>query len=123
MVEVLVRTVALIAAAVLWVAGLRLFLRTELSRHHKFAWTAVLLAAGVVIGLLLTRTQVWDKFLLILALLPVLAAVDLVLMRSGRGLTFWVRACGFEVVTVFGLAGATRLLCDRAGFAAFLGQR
>ncbi len=123
MVEVLVRTVTLIAAAVLWVAGLRLFLRTELSRHHKFAWTAVLLAAGVVIGLLLTRTQVWDKFLLILALLPVLAAVDLVLMRSGRGLTFWVRACGFEVVTVFGLASVTRLLCDYAGFAAFLGQR
>jgi hypothetical protein len=43
------------------------------------------------------------------------------LLRSGRGLPFWIRACGFELGTVFGVAGLTRLLCDQAGLRALLG--
>jgi hypothetical protein len=45
----------------------------------------------------------------------------LVLLRSGRGLSFWIRACGFELGTVFGVAALTRLLCDQAGLRALLG--
>ncbi len=119
----LLRLLVVAAAAALWVAGLRLFLRAGLSARHKLAWTAALAATGGAIGLLLSATQVWEKFLVLLALLPVLAAVDVFLMRSRRGLAVWLRACGFEVVTVFALAGLTRLICDRVGLAAFLGQR
>ncbi len=118
--EVLVRSFVIAAATVLWFAGLRLFIQSGLSSRRRIVWTACLAGVGIAIGLLLSASQVWQKFLILLALLPALAAVDILLMRSGRGLTFWIRACGFEVVTVFALAAVTRLLCDRAGFAAFL---
>ncbi|TMQ70046.1 MAG: hypothetical protein E6K81_13500 [Candidatus Eisenbacteria bacterium] len=55
--------------------------------------------------------QLWSKFLLLLAILPLLAAADVWLLRSGRGFTFWVRACGFEVGTVFAAAGG-RATCS-----------
>ncbi len=112
-----------VAAAIIWLAGLRLFLHSGLSRRRKILWTAFLVSVGAAIGLLLTGRQVLEKFLILLALLPVLASIDVVLMRSGRGLSFWIRACGFEVTTVFAVARFTRLLCDRAGLAAFLGVR
>lgn len=79
------------------------------------------MVAGGLIGLLLPGAQVWNKFLILLALLPFLGASDILLLRSRRPLSFWIRACGFELGTVFGMAGITRLLCDRMGVGALLG--
>jgi hypothetical protein len=84
-------------------------------------WTVCLVGTGALIGVLLSQPQVWKKFLILLALLPALGAIDIALLRSQRGLSFWIRACGFELGTVFGIAALTRLLCDTAGFAAVLG--
>jgi hypothetical protein len=54
----------------------------------------------------------WSKFLLILAIVSVLAAADVLLLRPGRSLSFWIRACGFEVCTVFAATGTARYLFD-----------
>lgn len=121
MFEVLFRSVVLVASAVLWLSGLRLFVRTELSRRRKLVWTACLVATGGVVGLLLSRSQVWEKFLLLLALLPLLGLADRFLLGSRRGVSFWIRACGFELGTVFGMASITRLVCNYAGIAGVLG--
>ncbi len=123
MFEFLVRSGIVVASAVLWLTGLRLFIADELPRRRKLGWGACLVVTGVLIGLLLPRAQVWEKFLLLLALLPLLAAADLFLLRSRRQLSFWIRACGFELGTVFGVAGVTRFLCDSAGLSALLGVR
>ena len=56
---------------------------------------------------MLPLSQVWTKFLLLIVILPVLGLADVLLLRSGRGLSFWIRACGFEVCTVFGVAAAS----------------
>ncbi len=116
-------SIVLVASAILWISGLRLFLRAELSSRRKLAWTACLVGLGGVIGVLLSRPQVFQKFLILLALLPALGAIDVALRRSRRGLSFWIRACGFELGTVFGAAAATRILCDAAGIAAILAAR
>jgi len=121
MFDILWRSGVVIVGAALWLTGLRLFLRAELSGRRKLAWSACLVGVGVVIGLLLSRTQVWEKFLILLALLPALGAADTLLLKTRRGFSFWVRACGFELGTVFGVAALTRLLCDAAGFSAWLG--
>jgi len=122
MFEGLFRSVVLIAGAVLWLSGLRLFLRAELSRRRKLVWTGCLVVTGGIVGLLLGRSQIWEKFLLLLGLLPVLGLADMFILRSRRGLSFWIRACGFELGTVFGMASATRLVCDNAGIAKVLGR-
>jgi hypothetical protein len=80
-----------------------------------------LLLAGIGIGLVLPLGQVWSKFLLAVAILPVLAATDVFLLRSGHGLSFWVRACGFEICTVFAAAGTARYLLDLVGVRSFVG--
>ncbi|MEX1185976.1 MAG: hypothetical protein WEA80_05245 [Gemmatimonadaceae bacterium] len=98
--------------------GLRLFLRSDLSRRKKVAWTVFLLLAGFGIGLLLPLAELWSKFLVLVVILPALGLADVWLLRSGRSLSFWIRACGFEVCTVFGTAAATRLLLDLAAAAA-----
>jgi hypothetical protein len=102
---------------VLWLSGLRLFLRTDLSRRRKIGWSAFLVLVGVGVGAVLPLEQVWSKFLWLLAILPVLGAADVFLLRSGRGLSFWIRACGFEVCTVFAAAAGARYLLDLAGVA------
>ena len=121
--EILLRSVVLLAGAILWLSGLRLFLRAELSRRRKLVWTACLVVTGGLIGLLLSGRQVWEKFLILLALLPALGVVDIVLLKSRRGLSFWIRACGFELGTVFGMAGVVRILSDAVGITAVLGTR
>ena len=120
MADLLFRFVVLITSAALWLAGLRLFLRADLSPRHKRFWSLGLAGAGVVIGLLLGGAALWNKYLLLLAMLPALAAADVLLLRSQRGWSFWLRACGFEVGTVFGVAGIARLLCDLAGVRALV---
>ena len=104
----------LIVSAALWAAGLRLFVRSSLGRRWKVAWTAVLLLIGVCIGVVLPLQDVWKKFLWVMAVLPVIAAADVFLFRSSRGLTYWIRACGFEAVTVFAVAAAARYALDAA---------
>jgi hypothetical protein len=104
----------------LWFAGLRLFFRSALPRHRKLTWSAFLLLVGGGVGFLLPGAQVWSKFLLVLVMLPLLALADVWLLRSGHGLSFWVRACGFEVCTVFGAAGVARALFDVARITPFL---
>ncbi|MCR4341248.1 MAG: hypothetical protein NUW01_15330 [Gemmatimonadaceae bacterium] len=76
------------------------------------AWAAFLFAVGCTLGFLLPLAELWSKFLLLVVILPALGLADVWLLRSGRSLSFWIRACGFEVCTVFGTAAATRLLLD-----------
>jgi hypothetical protein len=112
MVELLVRITLVIGAGVLWFAGLRLFLQSELPRTRKVGWTAVLIVGGIGIGVVLPLGQLWNKFLVLILILPVLGLVDVLLLKFGRGLSFWIRACGFEVCTVFGTAAVARVLLD-----------
>ena len=112
-----IRVAIVLGAAVLWLAGLRLFLRSEMSRRKKVGWTSILLLVGVAVGIVLPLDQLWEKFLVLLMILPVLGLLDVWLLGSKRGLSFWIRACGFEVGTVFGAASGARLLLDMAGAA------
>ena len=118
MLDVLVRIAIVVGAVAVWVAGLRLFLQSGLSRRKKVRWTALLVLVGIGIGAAVPLSQVWSKFLLLIVILPALGLADVLLLRSGRGLSFWIRACGFEVCTVFGAAAAARFLLDLAGAAA-----
>ncbi len=118
--EFLVRTAILVGGGVVWFAGLRLFLQADFSRTKRVGWTAFLLLVGIGIGVVLPLSQVWSKFVLLILILPALALADVLLLRSGRGLSFWIRACGFEVCTVFGVAATARFLLDLAGAAAYL---
>ena len=81
-------------------------------------WTAILVLVGTGIGIVLALSQVWRKFLFLIVLLPALGLADALLLRSGRGQSFWIRACGFEVCAVFGVAAFARFLLDLAGLAA-----
>jgi len=63
----------------------------------------------------LPLSELWSKFLLVLALLPLLAVVDAWLLRSEHGLSFWIRACGFEACSVFGAAAVARWVFNIAG--------
>jgi hypothetical protein len=120
MVELLAQIALVIGAGVLWFAGLRLFLQSDLSRTRKVGWTAFLVLVGIGIGVVLPLSQLWSKFFLLILILPVLGLVDVLLLKSGRGLSFWIRACGFEVCTVFGAAAAARLFLDLVGAAALV---
>jgi hypothetical protein len=120
MLEMLPPFVIMVGASILWVAGLRLFLISDLTRTRKMRWTAILVFTGIGIGVMLPLGQVWSKFLVVLLIIPALALADVALLRARRGVTFWVRACGFEVVTVFAVAVTVRLLLDLAGTAALV---
>lgn len=98
---------------ILWASGAWLFLRSPLGITRKIVWTLALAALGLAIGWLLPLGTIRSRFLLLLAFLPVLAAVDLKLARSERRVTFWLRACAFEVCTVFGVAAAVAFLLRR----------
>ncbi len=117
MIGSIIRTVIVVAAGVLWVAGLRLFLLSDLPRGKKVGWSGVLVIVGSAIGVLLSLGQLWRKFVVLVLILPLLALVDVVLFRTRRGLMFWIRACGFEVCTVFGMAAGTRYLLNLLGVA------
>ena len=118
--ESLVRIAIVVGAAVLWLSGLRLFAQSGLSPARKVGWATFLVVVGIGIGIVLPLRQVWIKFSLLVVILPVLAVVDVLLLRSRRGLSFWIRACGFEVCTVFGVAAAVRLLLDMVDTAALV---
>jgi hypothetical protein len=120
MVNLLVRIVLVVGAGFVWYAGLRLFLQSGLTRTKKVGWTTCLVLVGAGIGTVLPLSQLWSKFLLLTVILPVLGLADVWLLRSGRGLSFWIRACGFEVFTVLAVAAVTRVLLDRVGAAALV---
>ena len=120
MLKLLVRIIIVIGVGIVWFAGLRLFLQSGLSRTKKVGWTMCLVLVGIAIGVVLPFSQLWSKFLFLIVVLPVLGFADVWLLRSGRGLSFWMRACGFDVSTVFAVAVATRFLLDRAGAAALV---
>jgi hypothetical protein len=115
MLELLFRVTIMVGASALWAAGFRLFMRSDLTRARKLRWTAVLIFVGIGIGVVLPLGQVWSKFLVVLLILPALAIADVFIFRSRRGPAFWIRACGFEVVTVFATAAAARLWIDSWG--------
>lgn len=96
----------------LWVSGLSLFIRSPLSQRRKLIWTSVLFGVGAAVGMLLPAPAIREKFALVIALLPLLAVADVKLMSSHRSFTFWLRACGFEVCTVFAVAAAWRSVLD-----------
>ncbi len=71
---------------------------------------------------MLPLSELRSKFLMVLALVPLLAAVDVWLLRSEHGLTFWIRACGFEACSVFGAAAVARWVFDIAGITPFVAR-
>jgi hypothetical protein len=120
MLELLGVIVIVVGAGVVWFVGLRLFLQSDLSHTRKVGWTALLVLVGIGIGIVLPLSQVWRKFCVLIVILPVFGLADVFLLRSGRGLSFWIRACGFEVCTVFGAAAAARFVLDLAGAGALV---
>ena len=113
--QLLGRIAIIVGAGVVWSAGLRLFLQSDLSQTRKLRWIAFLVLVGIGIGVVLPLSQVWRKFCLLVVILPALGLADLLLLRSERGVSFWIRACGFEVCTAFGVATATRFALDLIG--------
>jgi hypothetical protein len=113
----------LAACALLWAAGLRLFLRSGLSRARRLIWTTVLVAVGGAIGALLPLGGISYRFVIVLCAVPLLGIADVLLFRSGRPFSFWLRACGFEVCTVFAVAALVRMLLDVYGVAALIQPR
>ena len=101
-----------VLSAALWTSGAWLFIHSPLTPRRKVLWTLFLLAAGVAIGMLLSMAAIRVRFLIVLAALPVLAVADVKLARSNRTFSFWLRACGYEVCTVFGAAALTRFLLE-----------
>lgn len=97
---------------ILWASGVWLFIRSTLPRPKKIGWAVFLVACGIAIGLVLPLPGIRNRFLVLLAALPVLAVVDVMLAWSTRSFLFWFRACAFEVSTVFGSAAVTRSLLD-----------
>jgi hypothetical protein len=96
MLEILVHIAIVIGVGVLWFAGLRPFLQSDLSRNRKVGWTAFLFLVGIGIRVVLPLSQVWSKFFLLIVFLPVLGLTDILLLRSGRSMSFcdlrmWVR--------------------------------
>ncbi len=109
---VLVSALVAAAAAGLWAAGLQLFLRAGLSTPRKIGWVSFLVATGACIGGVLPMADLMSRAAWLAAILPALACADVLLFRSARGFNYWIRACGFEVVTVFATAGAARYALD-----------
>ncbi len=97
-------------APLLWASGAWLFVRSPLPRGKKICWTLFLIAIGLAVGAFLPLPGIRNRFFVLLLLLPALALIDIRLARSNRTFSFWVRACAFEVSTVFGCAAAFRLL-------------
>lgn len=97
---------------ILWASGILVFVSSRLSPAKKIGWTSFLVAAGAAIGLFLPLVSIRNRFLLLMAVLPILALVDVRLARSNRTFGFWFRACAFEVGTVFGSAAITRVLMN-----------
>lgn len=110
------------AAALLWAAGLRLFLAAEMKASWKLIWSGFLVAVGIGIGFALSLPDLAIKFLWVIAILPILALVDVLVLRQSRGFVYWFRACAFEVVTVFGTAALSRVVLDFLGRAPAVGR-
>lgn len=98
---------------VVWASGVWLFLRSPLSRPRKIGWTLFLVFVGIGIGCMLLLPGIRNRFLVLLVGLPLLATIDVILAKSNRRLSFWLRACSFEICTVFGIAAITRLAVER----------
>jgi hypothetical protein len=96
------------AGCVLWASGVLLFVKSRLSPAKKVVWTSFLVAVGAAIGAVLPFVAIRNRFLILLAVLPILAFIDVRLARSNRSFSFRFRACAFEVCTVFGSAAITR---------------
>lgn len=112
--------VILVACAIFWAVGLRLFLRSELSSSRKLTWTAFLAMVGGAIGALLPLHEISYRFVIVLCALPLLGIADVLLLHSRRSFSFWLRACGFEVCTVFAVATLIRMFLDCRGVAPHL---
>jgi hypothetical protein len=100
----------LVIGTLLWLAGIRLFLNSKISRRKKILWPLFLVSLGLGIGSLLPLASIRNKCLLLFAVLPALAVVDIKLARSNRTFSFWLQACAFEVYTVFATTVITRVV-------------
>ncbi len=98
---------------ILWASGVVLFVRSSLSRLQKTGWTLFLVLVGVAIGYMLPLPGIRNRFLVLVVGLPILAVIDVKLAKSSHRLSFWFRACSYEICTVFGTAAATRLVVKR----------
>ena len=92
----------------LWASGVWLFAHSGLTSRKKALWVTFLVIVGAAIGLVLPLVAIRNRFLVLLVLLPVVALVDVRLARSKRTFLFWLRACSFEVCTVFACAALAR---------------
>ncbi len=101
------------AVSILWVSGAWLFARSALALRTKILWTLSLIAAGVIVGVLLPLHAIGIRFVILLAVMPLLAVADIKLARSNRTFSFWLRACSFEICTVFAVAALTRFALTR----------
>ncbi len=92
---------------VLWASSLWLFLLSSLSSLRKTAWAVFLVSLGIAVGYVLPLPSIRNRFLVLLSAL--LAIIDVKLAKSNRRVSFWLRACSFEICTVFGSAALTRI--------------
>lgn len=106
--SVLPTAVFLAVLCVLWAIGMSLFVRASLTRSRKTVWTLLLVTAGIAVGVVLPFDAIQNRYFLLVLLLPVLALIDIKLSRSNRSFLFWLRACLFEISTVFLAATLTR---------------
>lgn len=97
---------------ILWASGFWLFLRSSLSHARKTAWAVFLVSIGIAVGYVLPLPSIRNRFFVLLMVLPLLAIVDVKLAKSNRRFSFWLRACSFEICTVFGSATLTRIAFD-----------
>src|SRR6266508_719021 len=94
---------------VLWASSLWLFLLSSLSSLRKTAWAVFLVSLGIAVGYVLPLPSIRNRFLVLLSALPLLAIIDVKLAKSNRRVSFWLRACSFEICTVVGSAALTRI--------------
>lgn len=97
-------------APVLWATGIWLFVHSGLAPRKQIVWSLALVCVGVAIGFVLPLPSIRNRFLVLVVALPLLAVVDVTFARSNRSFFFWLRACAFEVCTVFASATLTRFL-------------
>jgi hypothetical protein len=97
----------------LWASVLWPFVHSGPGRRTKAVWSLFLVALGFAIGLLFPLSGIRHRALVLLALLPALAFIDIKLAGSRRTFLFWLRAYAFEVCTVFACSALTRLVLGR----------
>jgi len=113
LVDVVAWAVFVGVGVVLWASGVRLFLRSPLPRWWTTGLVLLLVLVCIGIGWVLPLAGIRNRFLVLLVALPLLAIIDVKLAKSDRRVTFWLRACSFEICTIFGIAALARFIIEQ----------